>query len=100
MHKSLCLALTQPSQGSALLDTYMYEVLHGNGKLTAWKKLVNLTPARTRCFATFARAGGGGVGATPPPGDLPLMVVELREKIQSMRLDEISRLHILFLVLG
>ena len=28
------------------------------------------------------------------------MVVELRGKDQSMRLDEISRLHILFLVLG
>ena len=28
------------------------------------------------------------------------MVVELRGKNQSMRLDEISRLHILFLVLG
>ena len=59
-----------------------------------------LTLAHTRCFATFARAGGGGgVGATPP-GDRPLMVVELRGKNQSMRLDEISRLHILFLVLG
>ena len=29
-----------------------------------------------------------------------MMVVELRGKDQSMRLDEISRLHILFLVLG
>ena len=44
--------------------------------------------------------GGGGVGTTPPPGDRPLMVVELRGKKQSTRLDEISRLHILFLVLG
>ena len=59
-----------------------------------------LTLARFPYFATFASGGGGGVGTTPPPGDRPLMVVELREKNQSMRLDEISRLHILFLVLG
>ena len=59
----------------------------------------HLTLARTRCFSTFARAGGGGVGATPP-GDRPLMVVELLGKKQSMRLDEISRLHIFFLVIG
>ena len=26
----------------------------------------NLTLARIRCFATFGRTGGGGVGATPP----------------------------------
>ena len=42
----------------------------------------------------------GGVGTTSPPGDRPLMVVELRGKNQSTCLDEISRLHILFLVLG
>ena len=41
-----------------------------------------------------------GAGTTPPPGDRPLMIVELRRKNQSTRLDEISRLHILFLVLG
>ena len=81
------------------------------GVITGRKKWGRLTPpppanrgltlARTRCFATFARAGGGGGGLVrPPPGDRPLMVVELLRKKQSMRLDEISRLHILFLVLG
>ena len=42
----------------------------------------------------------GPGGWYDPPGDRPLIVVELREKKQSMRLDDISRLHILFLVLG
>ena len=58
-----------------------------------------LTLALFPYFATFASGGGGGVGTTPPD-DRPLMVVELRGKKQSTRLDKISRLHILFLVLG
>ena len=58
-----------------------------------------LTLARFPYFVTFASGGGGG-GWYDPPGDRPLMVVELRGKNQAMRLDEISRLHILFLVLG
>ena len=41
-----------------------------------------------------------GWGWYDPPGDRPLMVVELLGKKQSTRLDEISRLHMLFLVLG
>ena len=41
-----------------------------------------------------------GVGVVQPPGDRPLIVVDLRGKKQSMRLDGISRMHILFLVLG
>ena len=72
----------------------MHVVPHGSVH-----SLYLLTLARTRCFATFARAGGGG-GWCDPPGDRPLIIVELRGKNQSMRLDEISRLHILFLVLG
>ena len=55
-----------------------------------------LTLGRFPYFATFASGGGGG--GTTPPGDRPLMVVELRGKNQSTRLDETSRLHILFLV--
>ena len=44
--------------------------------------------------------GGGGVGTTPP-GDRPLMGRRAsRKKKQSMRLDEISRLHVYFLILG
>ena len=30
-------------------------------------RLYSLTLARTRCFATFARAGGGGGGLVRPP---------------------------------
>ena len=59
------------------------------------RKLHTLALARVPCFATFARWGG-----TTPPGDRPLIVVELRGKKRSMRLDEISRMHILFVVLG
>ena len=58
-----------------------------------------LNPRPVRAFLITRTVRGGGVGTTPP-GDRPLMVVELRGKDQSMRLDEISRLHILFLVLG
>ena len=59
-----------------------------------------VNPRPVRAFLITRTVRGGGVGTTPPPGDRPLMVVELRGKDQSMRLDEISRLHILFLVLG
>ena len=53
-----------------------------------------LTLARFPYFATFASGGEGGW--YDPPGDRPLMVVELRGKKQSTRLDEISRFHIFF----
>ena len=53
-------------------------------------------PRPVRAFLITRTVGGGGVG---PPGDRPLLVAELHGK-HSMRLDEISRLHILFLDLG
>ena len=56
-------------------------------------------PRPVRAFLITRTVRGGG-WYDPPPGDRPLMVVELRGKKQSMCLDEISRLHILFLVLG
>ena len=60
-----------------------------------------LNPRPFSVFRHLRQWRGGGVGTTPPPpGDRPLMVVELRGKNQSTRLDEISRLHVLFLVLG
>ena len=61
---------------------------------------LTFNPRPVRAFLITRTVRGGGVGTTPPPGDRPLIVVELRGKDQSMRLDEISRLHILFLVLG
>ena len=62
-----------------------------------YRLMQHLTLARFPYFATFASGGGGGGGVgTTPPGDRPLMVVELRGKNQSTRLDEISRLHIFF----
>ena len=57
-------------------------------------------PRPVRAFLITRTVRGGGWYDPPPPGDRPLMVVELRGKNQSMCLDEISRLHILFLVLG
>ena len=59
----------------------------------------NPRPVRAFLITRTVRGGGGGL-VRPPPGDRPLVVVELRGKSQSMRLDEISRLHILFLVVG
>ena len=56
-------------------------------------------PRPVRAFLITRTVRGGG-WFDPPPGDRPLMVVELRGKDQSMRLDEISRLHILFLFPG
>ena len=56
-------------------------------------------PRPVRAFAITRTVGGGG-GGVQPPGDRLLVVVELRGKKQSVRLDEISRLHIIFLVLG
>ena len=53
-----------------------------------------------RIFPPSPVEGGGGVGWYDPPGDRPLIVVDLRGKKQSMRLDGISRMHILFLVLA
>ena len=50
-----------------------------------------LTLVRIRCFATFARTGGGGVRP-------PLAVVELCGKDQQIPLAEYSRLVVLFLV--
>ena len=41
-------------------------------------------------------ADGQGRGYDPAWRSAPMMVVELRGKDQSMRLDEISRLHIFF----
>ena len=55
-----------------------------------------LTLARFSYFATFA---GGGGGTTPYRSALDCRRAS-RKKKQSMRLDEISRCHILFLVLG
>ena len=60
------------------------------------QQCISLTLAHVPYFATFASGGG----LVDPPGDRPLIVVELREKKRSMRLDGISRMHILFLVLG
>ena len=40
---------------------------------------VNPRPYSVFCHLRPCR-GGGGVGATPPPGDRPLMVVEIRGK--------------------
>ena len=68
----------------------------GDGEVDA---AFNPRPVRAFLITRTVR-GGGGWYDPPPPGDRPLMVVELRGKNQSMRLDEISRLHILFLVLG
>ena len=56
------------------------------------QQCISLTLAHVPYFATFASGGG----LVDPPGDRPLIVVELR----GMRLDGISRMHILFLVLG
>ena len=58
-----------------------------------------INPRPFSVFRHLRQWRGGGV-VRPPPGDRPLMVVELCGKKQSTRLDEISRLHILFLVLG
>ena len=58
-----------------------------------------LTIARIRCFATFGRTGGGGVGVTPL-GVSKRSVVELRGKDQQIALAVYSRLVVLFLVLG
>ena len=60
---------------------------------------IHLNPRPYSVFCHLRPCRGGG-GWCDPPGDRPLMVVELCGKNQSMRLDEISRLHILFLVLG
>ena len=59
-----------------------------------------INPRPFSVFRHLRQWRGGGGGGTTPPGDRPLIVVELRRKNQSTRLDEISRLHILFLVLG
>ena len=61
--------------------------------------LLVFNPRPVRAFL-ITRAVRGEGEWYDPPGDRPLMVVELRRKDQSMRLDELSRLHILFLVLG
>ena len=63
-------------------------------------RVISFIPRPVRAFLRTRTVRGGGGWYDPPPGDRPLMVVELRGKNQSMRLDEISRLHILFLVLG
>ena len=60
---------------------------------------VYLNPRPFSVFRHLRQWRGGG-GWYDPPGDRPLVVIELRGKKQSTRLDEISRLHILFLVLG
>ena len=61
-------------------------------------ELARLTLARSGISHNADGQGGGGW--YDPPWRSALMVVELRGKNQLMRLDEISRLHILFLVLG
>ena len=78
-----------------------FRCLFRSSKLSALRVrfICSFNPRPVRAFL-ITRTVRGGVGTTPPPGDRPLMVVELRGKDQSMRLDEISRLHILFLVLG
>ena len=57
-----------------------------------------LTIASVPHFATFASGGGGG--SYNPPWRSAHDCRRASWKKQSMRLDEISRLHILFLVLG
>ena len=59
-----------------------------------------LTFARFFVFRQLRQRRGRGGGVYDPPGDQRLIVVELRGKKQSTRLDEISRMHILFLVLN
>ena len=72
-----------------------------NFRSSIWvlRNAARFNPRPVRAFLITRTVRGGGV-RPPPPGDRPLMVVELRGKNQSMRLDELSRLHILFLVLG
>ena len=69
------------------------------GAKTAETFCLSLTLARIRCFATFGRTGGGGVGATPL-GVSKRSVVELSGKDQQIALAEYSRLVVLSLVLG
>ena len=64
------------------------------------KEFLFVNPRPFSVFRHLRQWRGGGGGGYDPPGDWPLIVVELRGKEQLMRLDEISLLHILFLVLG
>ena len=58
---------------------------------------MDLNPRPGRAFS-ITRPGRGGVDA--PPGVSKLSVVALREKDQSIALDEYSRLVVYFLTLG
>ena len=60
--------------------------------------MYKLNPRPWYVFCHLRQCSGGGL--VRPPADRPLIVVDLRLKKQSMRLDGISRMHILFLVLG
>ena len=58
-----------------------------------------LNPRPVRAFLITRTVGG--IDTSPPPrGDWLLIELELRDKSQSMRLAEISRFRITFLVLG
>ena len=61
-------------------------------------KNFSFNPRPGRPFS-ITRPGRGGVDATPP-GVSKLIVVSLREKNQSIALDEYSRLVVYFLTLG
>ena len=59
----------------------------------------NFNPRPGRPFS-ITRPGRGGVDAPPPPGVSKLSVVALREKDQSIALDEYSRLVVYLFTLG